>query len=163
MNSRPKINSKEVAVSAARLLLPKVMSWLKVDEGKYKDEDIINDLACAMRYHSDGFEIAERLKGDFYWEPDAMLVDILDCHHKHECYKDLVREWVKENDIKPQLMIGQSVEYKDPFKIQNGVITKIHYDTAEYEIFSESLGHVKEGCGTYGVIIPYESVNANDK
>lgn len=158
---RPNYNSKEVGKLAAEMLLPEVIQWLKDDGDDRAEEErdqILDNLIDSMEYESDGFRIAEQLKSNHYWEPDARLVDILDGNHKYDAHKDLVRKWVKENDIKPGLNLESKVTVNVKGKTVNGVIVRIDYDTAQYTVFCESLGHVREGVGTHGVIFPYEEV-----
>lgn len=161
---RPKPNCKEVVRLAAEMLLPKVIEWLKEggdDRAEEERDQILDDLADAIEYEDDGFRIAEQLKSNHYWEPDAGLVEILDRHYKYDAYKDLVKKWVKENDIKPELAIESSVTVTVKGKSVNGIITNINNDTAEYTVCCESLGHVRSGIGTHGTILPYEEVKLN--
>lgn len=164
---RPKPNCKEVVRLAAEMLLPKVIEWLKEggdDRAEEERDQILDDLADAIEYEDDGFRIAEQLKSNHYWEPDAGLVEILDRHYKYDAHKSLVKKWVKDNDIKPELELGAKVTVHNALanfiagKKIDGVITKIELDTAQYIVFSESEGHVRSGVGTYGICVPFEDV-----
>ena len=132
-NERPKRNSKEVLEEAAKRLLPRVMEWLSRDGGQSVDADEVREqLAKAIRYDDDGYQIAKELDNAGWFEIDADLVEILDAasHHKWEAHAALVKAWVAESSIATPLAIGAKV--KTPKG--DGVIADVNLDTAQYVV-----------------------------
>ncbi len=78
------------------------------------------------------------------WNPDADLVIIMesipfiryDTHHK------AVEKWVKENNIKPQLSIGDKVSWKGCDGNKTGIISDIKLETGSYVIETNNKRYI---------------------
>ena len=154
--ARPKRSDDAVIAAAAKKLAPAVREWLN-DETELKD--IEADLAQAMKYDSDGYDIARHLDGQY--SPDAALVEILDGagYAKISASSKAEAEWVKANNLQPPA-IGSMVSFTGRYGITaggvvSGEVTKNHPD-GKSTIFCASQGHVREGVGTHGTIIEWE-------
>ena len=64
-------------------------------------------------YATNGYEYAKEME-DMGYYPDSDLVEIFNDvdYRKYECLNDAYKKWVKENNIKPKLSIGQKVKVK---------------------------------------------------
>lgn len=152
MNKRPKLNDDAVIALVAEELAIKIADWMS----NYDDiEEIENDLKRALKYHSDGYELARELDD---YNPDAELVDILDnaLDMKLSAHDQVCRRWVSDNGlVGPN--IGASVSFTfDGKRIEGEVVN--NYDYGQSSVFCESLGHVREGLGTHGVVINWEDL-----
>jgi hypothetical protein len=111
---RPTTDDKPVRLAAAKMLLPKVMDWLPYKERAGFEEEILGQLADALRCCStgDGYALARYLdsKG---WCPDAALVEILNDSCIWEAHTEAVKVWVKETGILPDLAEGDSCEFSE--------------------------------------------------
>ncbi len=168
MSARPTMYDKNVIELVCQEIMPKIIDWLK--QSGESDEHIENerefikaDVIEALEYcHLGGYSSAQCLdrKG---WMPDAGLVEIFDdaIVDFTDAIKDLTREWVKLNGVTTTLNVGDIVTFKSPQKSSEhvtGEITKIFVDEARCLVYSEQLGHVKTGPGSYGVYLPYEQL-----
>ena len=152
--ARPKRSDDSIISAAAKRLAIEVKQWLN-DESTL--EEIEADLVKAIKYDSDGYDIARRLDGQY--SPDAALVEILDNagHYKSSAQTKAETEWVNANNITPPA-IGSKVSYKQhgyDGKTISGEVTENHKD-GKSTIFCASLGHVKSGIGTHGHIVEWE-------
>jgi len=144
-----------------------------VSEG---DEDPDMDRAMAeveraMRWSTlDGYEIARELDSRG-WSADSQLVELMDqlAWRRYDAHHDVVCEWVKSENIKPALGVGDLVTIKarrkgamvaEPF---DGEITSVREDEARYVVLVEALGHVREGVGSHGIVMAYEDVTKREK
>lgn len=173
LSSRPNLYSESVIRQTAELVYSKfIVNYLKNagEENPDADKDyIIKDLVKALWY-DDGFRCAKELN-HCSWECDAELVDILEQAQniKYNIIEKLTKEWVVENNINPELEIGQNCSFTSQGKKYIGSIIKIEKERAQYLIFCEALGHVKESdkptkanfsCRSFGIYINYENVKA---
>jgi hypothetical protein len=173
ISSRPNLYSESVIQQTAELVYNKfIKAYLKEagEEDPDSDKDcIIKDLVKALWY-DDGYRCARELS-HCSWECDAELVEILEEAQisKLDIVDKLVKEWVIENNINPELEIGQKCSFTSQGKKYIGSIIKIEKNLGQYLIFCEALGHVKESdkptkanysCRTFGTYINYENVKA---
>jgi hypothetical protein len=175
---RPDRNDDAVLEQAARTLFPDIKRWLQEGGESDPDEDeVVEQLAEALKYHDDGYEISKALE-DRGWSPDARLVDLLDNAMQREiAFQNAVKQWVEQYQIKPTYQVGDKVRVKARAAFSakfsrpawhDGEISKIDAAAATYVVRVESLGHIKEGTlprgssGTYGFILPFEEVFAAD-
>ncbi len=77
---------------------------------------------------------------------------------KIEVYHRLVKSWVKDSCVSTTRRVGDKVLFERDGKAENGVISQIDSETAQYVVFCEHLGHVKKGIGVTGVYVNYEDV-----
>lgn len=161
---RPRKSSDLVIYRTAGQLAHKINEW---SDDEFEIE--IDKLVDAIRYNLNGYRIAQALENYCDITPDAELVEILDdvWFTKKEVHDDLVREWVKKYNILPGKKVGDFVTIENDGEsiLQTGLaevsgeITSIDTELAKYLVCCESLGHVKEGVGTHGVIINYEDID----
>lgn len=129
-----------------------------------QDEEYARIGSCLLNeltYTLDGYELAKYLEKTFDYKCDKQIVDLLDDLHFYveDIYSKKVKEWVKINNIKPELEIGTKVKYKFfNNKFIPGTITKIYEDKACYCILSENMQSSNCSSKTLGILIPYEEV-----
>jgi hypothetical protein len=162
---RPSKSSYDVLYRTATNLAPKINEW-SGDEFQID----INTLKDAIQYNSlNGYVMAQNLENSCGIQPDVELVEILDdvWFIKKEVHDDIVKEWVKDYNISPGKKVGDLVTIKCSWKEitetgltkVSGEIVSIDTELATYLVCCESLGHVKEGVGTHGVIVNYEDID----
>lgn len=97
---RPTLNDEAVIRIAAEKLLPAVKEWLSRSGDESDDEDTLKDLCRALRWESDGYEIAKHLESDS-WMPGAALVEILDdaISYKMQARDAACLEWMKTSGL----------------------------------------------------------------
>jgi hypothetical protein len=111
-------------------------------------------------FNSDGYELARDLEKEMDVQSDSELVDDMNSisYHCHSCLRENVENWVKDCEITPKYSIGDEVSVWVKNVNYIGEISKIYERTAEYSIFIEELGHVREGVGTTGTIKKFEEI-----
>lgn len=158
---RPARHSEARTEAGMKLLLADVMQWWRAQyppsfKGQIEEEDdILADLVdCYENHPEDGYQFARDLERSHGWSPDTWLVDILDnadaCHHK--AYREVVKKWVKDYDIKPPLAIGTRVKANWGLEVIEGTITRIYEDEACYVVNRSDDG---PGAGAH---VDYERV-----
>ena len=141
---------------------------VEVDDYDSATESAINDIASVISGSRDGYEMARDLerKG---WYCTSQMVEWLDGadYDLYSAHDQAVAEWVAAEGIKPSLAIGASVTFTTPaFHAKGrgptlaGEITAIDEKHARYTVFVPELGHVREGCGTHGIILPFEEIES---
>lgn len=153
--------SEDIAV--AELLLPRVMEWMNRTGSNGEDDrdGVLAELTDALKWEHDGYQLAADLD-DVGWEPDAELVAILNdaAFIRHSVRHKRVRQWVKDWDIKPAVLVGTKVHVRRGFGYVQGEVIATNAEDATYTVFCESLGHVRSGDGTRGMIANFEDVTA---
>ena len=154
------IDTTPVYIHMAKLL----NEWNNEDLNQEEFEDFIADLKNNFSvydlFHGDGYKIARSLEKNMYFESDRELVDEMDVipNKFSECLRENVENWVKDCEITPKYSIGDEVSVWVKNVNYIGEISKIYERTAEYSIFIEELGHVREGVGTTGTIKKFEEI-----
>lgn len=75
---------------------------------------------------------------------------------------EVVESWVVRNGLKPEFKVGDRVKVPHRAKSEPvvGDVYEIDAKRAQYRVYVESLGHVREGNGTHGLIIGFEDAKA---
>lgn len=167
---RPLHNSPIIRSSVVSALLDDTLYWAKEEAGQDLTEQqtaqIISQLAWALAMAGvDGYDLAKYLDGNHNWKPDAQLVKILDgaAFQRDLAYDDLVRAWVAENQIKPELKIGDHVDItlKDPRGTYCGIIVALKTDIAQYAVSVPDLGQTfDQAIGGQYYSVDYEVLEA---
>jgi len=151
MNKRPKLNDDAVIALVSNELSTDVADWVGSQENL---KEIRHDLTRALKFSSlDGYDLAKRLD---YYDPDTELVNILDDADSmmYSAYNIICRKWVSDNGlVGPE--IGTIVDCI--LKNIKGEVVN-NYDYGQSSVFCESLGHVREGLGTHGVVVNWEDL-----
>lgn len=161
---RPVKHDDAVSRAAAKEIAPQVKEWLN-DEDTSLDT-IESDLVKALKYNSNGYEIAKSLDSHNGYSPDAELVEILEgCSYaKSKAHDKLCREWVTANGIK-ELPMQTRVTWSRKPEAGVGVVTK-NYPEGKSTVSFAALGHVADGqMGCHGYVVEWEqlTVVAYDK
>lgn len=129
-------------------------------------EETIADLekALSREGYASGYELLKCLD-DMGWIVDRAadeLVEELGCADgiRREIHGEMVRKWVRWENIKPKLAIGAAATITCRGAEHRGEILRIDAERAEYIVCVPALGHVKEGTGTHGFVYPFEEVEA---
>jgi len=159
VQARPK-HTDIPAKAVAEKLADDVMAWL--DE-EHTRESVIDDLEKAIAYGLDGYAIAKYLDSDLGWSVDADLVEILENSYwiESSLHDKAVEAWVMACGIKPRLQLWAPVKVKTRAtnnKVVDGLIVSIDEKRGTYTVCIEALGHVREGMGTTGSVLPFEDV-----
>lgn len=113
-------------------------------------------------YQDDGYHLAtefEDFSGNYYYDPDADLVEVLSCVEslRYDGLKELEHLWVKENDMLSPFNIGDKVIDKNKHYKGIGEVKKNDEYGYAYVYFPES-GHVKVGSGRHSGILKWEDL-----
>lgn len=116
-------------------------------------DDVINDLAKAMRFNADGYELARELHSRYF--PNTELVDILDGAdwEIRKVLSKAEKEWVIASGASP-IPLETRVRWSK-YPDHDGIITANH-DDGKATVMYEHLGHVREGIGSHGYIVEWE-------
>lgn len=139
-----------------------ILDWLK--DPNCTTEEIVSDLKENFQPYelenSDGYELAKEFESNYGYDADTELVNIMDgfSHIIYTACKKAERKWVQDCRITPKYSIGDKVHVSHKAKIYEGEIADIKNDLAEYVIYVQDLGHVKEGVGTHGLIKRFEDI-----
>ena len=147
---------------AVESIFPKIEAWfincgeLDIDRDRLIEQMI--DIVPFSLGGCDGYSIARSLD-DAGITPDDELVSILS-RVPRLLYEDRDRRieaWVVSSGIKPFIRIGEPAEFTDNNnQKQTGEVIGISEKRGTYTIFCESLGHVRKGLGTQGIIVSWE-------
>lgn len=149
---RPTRRDPDVIQAAANQLAPDVFKWC--GDGDTTLEDITTDLVKALRWKTDGYELARELDD---YSPDAELVEILDKADIliHAAQRKACEEWVKSTRI-PAPAIGMQVAAITDHSGVGEVVS--NYPHGQSVVNFPGLGHVKAGTGCYGTYIDWEKL-----
>jgi len=158
---RPTQYCDEVAYAIVDKVLKSIISWMyhgKFSPPQRELDDLKEDIFTAIQWSDDPFEIAKNLE-QAGWDCDGELVDLLGCVSKYrsEAYEDFIQhKWILKYGVEPKLSAGDVVSFKYKGSFDTGEVTKIYPSSAKYLVYCSHRGHVKEGVGTHGHIIPFE-------
>jgi len=160
---RPTSRDSRVIERVVEGILPDVMRWDGSTEGDKEDlrvalHDAFDSAGC------DVYRILRDLDDFKHWTIDAELKSVMEMVPSLwlQAEAETLKEWVRANKIKPAFAVGDmvSVPYRRDQEHQTrqvvGEIYEVDEDQAKYHVFVESLGHVRKGEGTHGLIIRYE-------
>lgn len=124
---RPNRNDPAIVAAAARKIAEVCVEWDGEDSAV---EDWIDDLIKCCFDWDDGYRLAKALDDRCYVHVDADLVEALGAasYAHSDAHEAAVREWVKANQIKPDLEVGDRVSCR----FGEGVIGGAHLDRAIY-------------------------------
>jgi hypothetical protein len=157
---RPSIGSDAIINKVAECLIND-MAILDPDVS-HRDKLIYDVLKTLKIEHDwDGYNLAKTLEDAFHWSCNTELVSILDNAdlYRSQHHSACVREWVERNKIAPKLCVGDLCKYLDGKTKRVGEIVKVDAKHALYLVRFDSLGHVKSGEGTHGLLLPSEKVS----
>lgn len=113
------------------------------------DEEIAKGLTQAMLWGMslDGYDIARRLEKEHLCEPDAEMVEMLDCAYGYvfQEHREAVKRWVTANSITLKRQVGDRITYRD----QVGVIGEIDPELAMYLFRPDGDTRFEKGGGIY--------------
>jgi len=165
MTPRPKIYDEQVTATLLDMLVPKVLQWMKdaCDDQEMSSEDLEilrNDVAEAIDYEGDSYQIVKELERNCSWTVNRDLISVMDNVGalRHRAHDSIVEAWVTQHGISPEFSVGSRVAFKDRTGDHLGEVTKVDTKRAQYVVFCEGLGHVRKGHGSYGTYLPYEDV-----
>lgn len=161
---RPDITKKDKGAIkyVASKLLKKVKDWASQDGDDDVCQKEIEDI-LSESYDWDGYHLAKRYEEIYLLSNvDANLVEILDdAEYIFANYQiDKIKEWVSEYNIEPKFKVGDKVMADLNRLRYEGEIVRVYNENATYVVYVESMGHVKEGMGTNGIVLAYEKVEA---
>lgn len=151
---RPELQDPALVLDVAKQITPTV---LQLFDESIPHGDIVADLFNVLDMGQDGYKMAQHLerKG---WPASSRLVNILD-HARYiwdSLYDHSVRAWVQENQIEPDLTVGDAVVVEDSQGLEHaGDILRVDHEKAQYWVFSKSL---RLGVSCLGV--PYEKAKS---
>ncbi|QMI49920.1 hypothetical protein [Burkholderia sp. MBR-1] len=127
----------------------------------FADEQAVADMTRALGWGGCTFDLARAL-ADRGWEVDDELLRILgDADFEIlEARDAYVRRWVAAREVVPQRDVGDVVRFDYQRSPVDGEIRRIDRQHGTYTIFCESLGHVREGDGTHGIVVPFEVIHS---
>jgi len=163
---RPERHGPKVVAIHMAAIRERVRAYL-VSEGEDEPDmdQAMEDVERAMWCDADGYRIARELE-DRGWHADSGLVEVMErlAYERWDAHRKVVGEWVAAEGIEPLCGIGARVTFthrgrlgvSSPAKV-DGEIVKIDAAHAQYTVFVESLGHVRDGkIGTLGALVAFE-------
>lgn len=165
-NQRPFFFQKDLRTAAIRPFFPKIKALIEEYDPEsleeFPEEELLAAFGNALSSQGDSVEMARSLERQYGYILNQELIDI--CDKVSNMYYDIENEieayWIKFHGKKSEFAIGDKVYFK-PYSQKEtvtGVISKIDDKRGYYTVFCESLGHVKEGIGTHGCVLPFEKV-----
>lgn len=157
-STRPTRFDLSVRQAAAAKAWPVFRAWLisngaSVTEADADREDVLPELASALEYNGDGYEVAKHLDGRG-WDADVDLVDagqrLLDA--LEDALDAAVKSWVSVAKPAQRFAIGDTVQFTRSGLTVVGQVTRVVADRAKYVVYCASLGHVREGVGAHGTL-----------
>lgn len=163
-SKRPSIHDELIIEKVSQAIAPRIRKWLdaeeSVDEDKQTVEHIAAEIAEAIRFNDDGYEIASELERSHGYSPDSELVRILDgvSLTKLRSLREACEAWVVSTGAVGPALESRCVWNRHP-EYGEGVITRNHPD-GRSTVFYESLGHVREGVGSHGFLVEWEDLSS---
>jgi hypothetical protein len=159
---RPDVYDEKFAEEATKILAKDVYEWAILEYKEITFDCIFNALKKHISYNQDGYVLAMKL--EIYFYPDAELVRILNNSDSiiSNIHRRYLKQWVKDNNIKPEFKIGDKVIVSNPYKKHEqyeAEILETHKEVGRYTVYVSTQGHVKEGEGTRGWVVDYEDVS----
>lgn len=156
---RPAVTASEVHARLVEHLAKRISAALGEPLGEHSIASLRR--ATETWFVDSAFRMARNLDNDG-WDVNDDLTDVLsDAQaYGHMAHNAVVAEWVAKYDIRPPLPIGARVRCKVQRVEHVGEVTAIDAKRATYTVLVEALGHVRDGNGTHGVVLPYEAVTA---
>lgn len=149
MEKRPKYYDKEVVNNAALEVFPRIANIIDDDS-----EESLKQLCQAIRSEPyDSYKMAKYLDDKFCWEICFSLVEELESINLSAHHVIAQKNWVEKNNITPPFDVGEMVKTK---KGIGEVIENTEHGTSL--VFIESIGHIKEGIGTHGILFNWEDL-----
>jgi hypothetical protein len=135
--------------------------------GYGESADIRSDLLQVYRYNvPDAYQAARELD-NAGWACDAALVEHLQDFDHYEWSAELtaVKAWVAASmleSIRPEIGAKVTLEVRVLGVRQPhlGEVVRIDEESAQATVCFESLGHVKKGLGTRGMVVDWEVIAA---
>lgn len=160
--NRPSLSSDGIL----RAVAEKVMEQMPTSIGMSNDDIEVIELAISNEAPvCDEYRMARHLDRHG-WDCDMSVIEALSVTsgEVYDALREATKTWVTSNQIKPRLKIGDVAkvmlyEGRGPKKEYEGEVVRIDADLATYTICVPAIGHVKEGVGTHGVLIPYEDLH----
>lgn len=155
MTERPKQNDPEVIEYAVSAILPEVMLWLANGGDSSKESEVRGDLGEVLRFSSDGYELCRQLEKHSGWVCNRELVDILDGADLWSAHREFERRWVSAYRVFPALAIDAQITFRG----RPAEISEVDLAEGKYTVFCSAFGHVRNGLGTHGEIVPWEKID----
>jgi hypothetical protein len=154
-SDRPNWSDDAVLARAAAILSVKLGPECRGDEAE-------KALARAMAFSSGTYDLARSLDLSGWMIDDEILEELGNADMcRIDAHRELVARWVEARHIRPQRDVGAAVSVSQRGQpSQHGEVVAVDLVQASYTVFCPGLGHVREGLGTHGIIVPYESVHA---
>lgn len=161
VRKRPTDRDEAVRERAVALMI----AAIKDECSDVETDGIEDDIRDALDEGSSGFRRAQLLER-CGWEIDDELLDVLRRDTGYDALEQEITAWVQAEGIQPTLAIGAKVTLKtEHFRTQQPVaedvvaeVTRIDAKRATYTLYVEAFGHVRDGLGVHGVVLPYERV-----
>lgn len=151
---RPTPYADAVLATAADSLMEELT---QAGESEGAVEDVLDALHNSEH---DGYALACYLEREHYWAPNADLVSALDeaSSHIYHARAEHVRAWVAQNHVVVPHRLGARVRIEHERCEYEGIVADIDRAQALVTVRVPALGHVAEGLGTHGFILPAEDV-----
>lgn len=148
---------KELAVVLGQI----IYDWCDGDVPLYEcTEDALKFLREGYHFYDDGYSMAKEF--EYYgYNPDSDLVESLSClwYEREKILDKHICQWVKENALRLNLEIGQSVDIfaNDKLRPDNVKceIVSLYHDKFQYGVWHNALKYEK---GKGHVIVDAEEV-----
>lgn len=187
-SKRPQQSDRWVARCVAEELYRMLCEELPDDFSADADdrEEAIEQLAAVADPWNDGYQIARDLERRYSWDCDKAVADVLDevSSIAYDAVDQAVVAWVAATKPAPPFQPGTMVVVKHKLRDVVGEIVDVaasdaaenarpvkpgtkrfesksaerYAARAQYLVYVESLGHVRSGQGTHGLIVAWEDV-----
>lgn len=156
---RPKPTKDDLKKPIANELAEQIIDWLGDEAELHEFDDIAEQVVEALdtEYRWNGANLAAWFKSEG-WTIDMELAEILDQAESvyRRLAETLVRSWVAANGIINRYGVGAAVTWQD----YPAEITGLDINMAHYIVHVPEMGHVKDGTGVLGLIVPFEDLEA---
>lgn len=161
--ARPTIDNIDltpVYVTMAELINDWCGEKMNQNEFDYFVEELKRNFDSYDLRDNDGYELARDLEKDMGFDSDRNLVEEMDCiqNECRNCLNEQIEKWVIDCNITPKYSVGDEVRVTFKNVEYVGEVSEIYHKRAQYVIYIEELGHVREGVGTHGTIKNFEDI-----
>lgn len=165
---RPELLGEFVARETAEAMLQPVLAYGRKRGTPNKDltelflDQQRQQLTIAVLNYKTPREMVAFMRGtstDSVPEDDELVKIMSNVRRKRgEVYHRLIKSWVKDNLVTAKRRVGENIKFNHAGIVEQGEITKIDDETAQYVVFCAHVGHVRTGVGAQGYYVNYEDV-----
>ena len=154
---RPTYDSLEVRTKISHALAKEIFPLCK---HTVTFEELEEDIRSIWQPNTDGYTLCKDLEYLAKYRPNTEFVRVFHEISAYQILKSVIRDWVAKEQPVPDYEVGDQVFVFFEEEMVTGELIRIDTISAEYHVFCEEKGHVRNGLGVRSFVVPYEQVGS---